>query len=1009
MKLKFHFLDKFLRINEISVISNYSEYQFKTNVEGKYQNFSVTEFSRITKGITKEKLHRNETNVSIIIVIGLSAVLTSFLIIIIIILCIRYNILKNKRSKDYMPTHQVCQVNQVNQADKVDEIDQADQVDEIGQDYEVYETIHSVYDQEIGFQLSSLQQNPGGPYENQNPGSAHYITEVNEINSSRSLTGSKQDYLSRTLLTFYTHATIWDVKVCHTVVYRSSVRMILNKKFVREVAASKDPKCFEITFKLNDEVKPSYIKLPYPMAYKAFVQNHHLHEMYVAKCQADCSTVDSELERWVHWKMSVIHSKMYDNDEYSFEIKPYGKNYLKFRANYKTTHAPFFLPTEMNTKSRLELSTTGKFWLDKTIKLKNMETSKIYSCIYLLKQSNPYHECSLRSDLEWKIELSSLSKLIKNIEEIKISVGVTGSGTNSSQSLTFKKLAYLPTFSAFTNIGKIGIGEAEIYFKDSSKSFDISKISVISNYSEYQFKTNVEGKFQIFSVTEFSRITKEKLHRNETNVSIIIVIGLSAVLTSFLIIIIIILCIRYNILKNKRSKDYMPTHQVCQVNQVNQAVQVDEIDQADQVDEIGQDNVVYETLPEENIRCAVQNSESVYDQEIGLQLSSPQQNPGGPYENQDPGSAYYIMEVNEINSSRSLTGSKRDYLSRTLLTFYTHATIWDVKACHTVVYRTSVRMILNKVFVREVAASKDPKCFEITYKLNDEVKPSYIKLPYPQAYKAFVQNHHLHEMYVAKCQADCSTVDSELERWVHWNMSVIHSKTYDNYEYSFEIKPYDKNYLKFRANSKTTNAPFFLPTKMNTKSRLELSTTGKFWLDKTIKLKNMETFKIYSCIYLLKQSNPYHECSLRSDLEWKIELSSLSKLIQNIEEIKISVGVTGSGTNSSQSLTFKKLAYLPTFSAFTNIGKIGIGEAEIYFKDSNNSFDISKIVMTRIPTGEKYGCVNIHKTIPAKYSCKLLKKKIHCNETNFSVKIVIGLSAVLMSFLIIIIIILCIR
>ncbi|XP_036363817.1 uncharacterized protein LOC115217968 isoform X2 [Octopus sinensis] len=326
----------------------------------------------------------------------------------------------------------------------------------------------------------------------------------------------------------------------------------------------------------------------------------------------------------------------------------------------------------------------------------------------------------------------------------------------------------------------------------------------------------------------------------------------------------------------------------------------------------------------------------------------------------------------------------------------THATIWDVKACHTVVYRTSVRMILNKVFIREVAASKDPKCFEITFKLNDEVKPSYIKLPYPKAYKAFVQNHHLHEMYVAKCQADCSTVDSELERWVHWNMSVIHSKTYDNYEYSFEIKPYDKNYLKFRANSKTTNAPFFLPTKMNTKSRLELSTTGKFWLDKTIKLKNMETFKIYFCIYLLKQSNPYHECSLRSDLEWKIELSSLSKLIKNIEEIKISVGVTGSGTNSSQSLTFKKLAYLPTFSAFTNIGKIGIGEAEIYFKDSNNSFDISKIVMTRIPTGEKYGCVNIHKTIPAKYSCKLQKSKNWLlkvispeeHERNFDVEII---------------------
>ncbi|CAI9731409.1 Hypothetical predicted protein [Octopus vulgaris] len=283
-----------------------------------------------------------------------------------------------------------------------------------------------------------------------------------------------------------THAIIWDVKACYPEVYRTSVFIIFNKGIKKAIAASKDPRCFETTFKLSITEKPRYIQLPHPIVYEAFVQNHYLQEMYVAKCQADCSTVHSELKRWVKWNVVVIHNKICDKYEYSFEIKPYGKHYLKFRANSKATNTSFFLPTEMNTKSRLELSTTGKFWLDKTIKLKNMETSKIYSCIYLLKQSNPYHECSLRSDLEWKIELSSLSKLIKNIEEIKISVGVTGSGTNSSQSLTFKKLAYLPTFSAFTNIRKIGIGEAEIYFKDSSKYFDIFKKAVanILTYSK---------------------------------------------------------------------------------------------------------------------------------------------------------------------------------------------------------------------------------------------------------------------------------------------------------------------------------------------------------------------------------------------------------------------------------------------------------------------------------------------------------------------------------------------
>ncbi|XP_014775780.1 uncharacterized protein LOC106873066 isoform X2 [Octopus bimaculoides] len=326
----------------------------------------------------------------------------------------------------------------------------------------------------------------------------------------------------------------------------------------------------------------------------------------------------------------------------------------------------------------------------------------------------------------------------------------------------------------------------------------------------------------------------------------------------------------------------------------------------------------------------------------------------------------------------------------------THATIWDVKACYPQVNRTSVYIIFNKGQKKAIAASKDPRCFETTFKLGIAEKPRYIQLPHPMVYEAFVQNHYLQEMYVAKCQANCSTAHPELKKWVHWNMAVIHSKLYDNYDESFEIKPYGKNFIKFRANSKTTNVSFFLPMEMNTKSRIELLTTKKFWLDKTIKLKNMETSKIYSCSYLLKQSNPYHECSLRNDLEWKIELSSLSKLIKNIEEIKIFVGVTGSGTNSSQSLTFKKLAYLPTFSAFTNIGKIGIGEAEIYFKDSSKSFDISKIVLTKILTEEEYGCVSIHKTIPAKYSCKLQKSKNWLlkvispeeHERNFDVEII---------------------
>ncbi|CAI9731412.1 Hypothetical predicted protein [Octopus vulgaris] len=68
----------------------------------------------------------------------------------------------------------------------------------------------------------------------------------------------------------------------------------------------------------------------------------------------------------------------------------------------------------------------------------------------------------------------------------------------------------------------------------------------------------------------------------------------------------------------------MPAHQVNQVNQADQIDQIDDIDQAD------------EALPAENICRAVQNSDSVYGNEIELELYSLQQNPRGPCENEDP-------------------------------------------------------------------------------------------------------------------------------------------------------------------------------------------------------------------------------------------------------------------------------------------------------------------------------------------------------------------------------------
>lgn len=83
-------------------------------------------------------------------------------------------------------------------------------------------------------------------------------------------------------------------------------------------------------------------------------------------------------------------------------------------------------------------------------------------------------------DSLWKIELTSQSKLTVNVKEIKLSYAVIGSETKSSQGVTLKKLAYLPTFSAFTNIGNISIGEVGISFERNSKSINISKVRIFT-------------------------------------------------------------------------------------------------------------------------------------------------------------------------------------------------------------------------------------------------------------------------------------------------------------------------------------------------------------------------------------------------------------------------------------------------------------------------------------------------------------------------------------------------
>ncbi|CAI9731347.1 Hypothetical predicted protein [Octopus vulgaris] len=328
------------------------------------------------------------------------------------------------------------------------------------------------------------------------------------------------------------------------------------------------------------------------------------------------------------------------------------------------------------------------------------------------------------------------------------------------------------------------------------------------------------------------------------------------------------------------------------------------------------------------------------------------------------------------------------------------ATRWDVEVCYAEYYYSSVRITLNNKYV-DISYHSNQKCFYGNFELKSGEMPSFIKVDKGYGYKAMlkiqifqqsmsadahqlcykkatVENPDLPAKYVGRCSSNCANKEVNLEKWVHWNIAALFSEMNYFPDQFFNIKPDVKGYIKFRTNSRTSNTSFFLPKEMNTNSRIELSTIvhGKFWLDTIVTLKNMNTSKIYSCLYLNYTSRiPYHECSLINDSVWKIELTSRQELIGDTKEVQMFVRVIGCETSISRSLMFKKLAYLPTFSGFTNIGNINIGEIEISFGNKNKSIDISKIVMTRMLTEEEYGCANIDKTNSPEYSCKLLNRK----------------------------------
>ncbi|CAI9731345.1 Hypothetical predicted protein [Octopus vulgaris] len=301
------------------------------------------------------------------------------------------------------------------------------------------------------------------------------------------------------------------------------------------------------------------------------------------------------------------------------------------------------------------------------------------------------------------------------------------------------------------------------------------------------------------------------------------------------------------------------------------------------------------------------------------------------------------------------------------------ATKWNVKVCFAKAYYSSVRIKLNNDY-KDLSYNSKLRCFYSNFELKSGEKPSSIKVEKYYGYTAHVENTDLPVKYGGRCSSACNYKKVNLEKWVRWNIAVLFSEMNYFYPKSFQIKPDVTRYIRFRTNSRTSNISFFLPKEMNTNSTIELSSFdyGNFWLDTIVILKNMNTSKIYSCLYL---DHTFHECSLINDTVWKIELTSRQELVGDTKEVQMCVRVTGRETNISRSLMFKKLAYLPTFSAFTNIGNINIGEIEISFGNKNKSIDISKIAMTRMLPEEEYGCFNIDETNSPEYSCKLLNNK----------------------------------
>ncbi|XP_036361597.1 uncharacterized protein LOC118764737 [Octopus sinensis] len=290
--------------------------------------------------------------------------------------------------------------------------------------------------------------------------------------------------------------------------------------------------------------------------------------------------------------------------------------------------------------------------------------------------------------------------------------------------------------------------------------------------------------------------------------------------------------------------------------------------------------------------------------------------------------------------------------------FYTQARKWNVEICYTEAHKSSVHLILNGDTYTNITCPNEDNCFTTEIDLVNDTRPHSIDIRPSTEFQIVIENKDLEEAYGVLCEAPCPGAKMTLSNWTHWTFEVQRNNAYGKYEFYIRLDPYVKQKVVFQPNSTTANKSFLLPTEMNTLSEIKLLTRGKFQLGTDIKVKNMDTSEIYSCIYLLDQLSqvPYHECKSINDSMWRVELTSRSRLIRDRVVLTVLLVVHGSGIHSLHQLRLKKLAYIPTFAEFAIIGNLRMNEVLVYFNYPHEAFDIFQIVITNALTGKVYGC-----------------------------------------------------